>query len=243
MNNYGTMEEEKKSTVSSFADKLKSFASKAQRPGAAASDPKFDSLTSKDDLEGNIKLSEDGGEQAAPSQGSSFLGNIGASLTSAKSFVIGREEPEPQGWLRVFNFLPNEKSYTYAIIAFITAGLFGFLSFFMLTMIVLSPDKFVLFFTLTTSSLLTAFAFLKGPRTYVKSLFVEKNLYASIALLSSIVLSLYFSIIAGSYLWSLLFTLIELNCVLFFFCKMGISLTQVKWVCSTAWSTVSGRFK
>ena len=41
MNNYGTMEEEKKSAVSSFADKIKSFASKASKPGAP-SDPKFD---------------------------------------------------------------------------------------------------------------------------------------------------------------------------------------------------------
>lgn len=46
------MEEEKKSTVSSIADKLKSFASKAQKPGGQAADTKFDSLTSKDDLEG-----------------------------------------------------------------------------------------------------------------------------------------------------------------------------------------------
>ena len=123
------------------------------------------------------------------------------------------------------------------------AGLFGFLSFLMLTMIVLSPDKFVLFFTLTTSALLTGFAFLKGPRTYVKNLFVDKNLYASIALLTSIVLSLYFSVIAGSYLWSLLFIVIELNCILYFFCKAGISIAQVKWVCATAWATISGRFK
>ena len=41
MNNYGTMEEEKKSAVSSFADKIKSFASKAAKPGAP-SDAKFD---------------------------------------------------------------------------------------------------------------------------------------------------------------------------------------------------------
>ena len=157
--------------------------------------------------------------------------------------MIGREEPEPQGWLRVFNCLPNDKSYTYAAIAFIAAGLFGFLSFFMLTMIVLSPDKFVLFFTLTTSALLTGFAFLKGPRTYVKNLFVDKNLYASVALLTSIVLSLYFSLIAKSYLWSLLFILIELNCILYFFCKAGISMSQVKWFCSSAFAAIKGRFK
>ena len=51
MNNYGTMEEEKKSTVSSIADKLKNFASKASKPGVP-SDPKFDQLNNRDDLEG-----------------------------------------------------------------------------------------------------------------------------------------------------------------------------------------------
>ena len=60
MNNYGTMEEEKKGAVSSFADKIKSFASKASKPGSAPSDPKFDQLNSKDDLEGQtIKMQND----------------------------------------------------------------------------------------------------------------------------------------------------------------------------------------
>ena len=65
------MEEEKKSTVSSFTDKLKSFASKAQKPGGAANDPKFDSLNSKDDLEGNVKLREDEADTTS-TQGSNF---------------------------------------------------------------------------------------------------------------------------------------------------------------------------
>ena len=41
MNNYGAMEEEKKSG-SSLADKLKSFTSKASKPGSK--DPKFESF-------------------------------------------------------------------------------------------------------------------------------------------------------------------------------------------------------
>ena len=32
MNNYGTIEEEKKTAIGSFADKIESFASKAKKP-------------------------------------------------------------------------------------------------------------------------------------------------------------------------------------------------------------------
>jgi len=143
--------------------------------------------------------------------------------------------------LRVFNCLSNEKSYTYAIIAFVVAGLFGFLSFVMLAMIVAAPDKFVLMFTFAMLSLLVGLAFLKGPRSYVKNLFVDKNLYASIALIASIILSLWFSLVEKSYVWSLLFCLIELNAMLFFFCNTGISLAQVKWFCSGAFNAAKSR--
>ena len=164
-------------------------------------------------------------------------------MQSAKTFVLGRSEPEPQGWLRIFNCLSNEKSYTYAVISFIVAGLFGFLSFMLLALIVAAPDKFVLMFTLSMIALLTGFAFLKGPRSYVKNLFVDKNLYASIALIASILLSLWCGLIERSYLWSIFFCLVELNAVLFFFCKTGITVTQVKWFCSGALNAAKSRFK
>ena len=84
---------------------------------------------------------------------------------------------------------------TYAMIAFVFAGMFGMLSFMMLAMIAVAPDKFVLMFTFAVCSLLTGFAFLKGPRGYLKNLLVDRNLYASITLLSSMLLSLWASLI------------------------------------------------
>lgn len=44
--------------------------------------------------------------------------SIGGTLNTAKAFVIGRPEPEPQGWVSVFNFMPNDASYCNATIAF-----------------------------------------------------------------------------------------------------------------------------
>ena len=139
--------------------------------------------------------------------------------------------------------MPNDKSYTGAIVAFVFAGLFGMLSFVMLAMIAVAPDKFVLMFTLTMLSLIGGFACLKGPRTYVKNLFVGKNLKASIVLISSILLSLWFSLVHQSYVWSLLFCVIELNAVLYFFCDSGITLTQIKWFCKGMANAVKSRFK
>ncbi len=57
MNNYGAMEEEKKSG-SSLADKLKSFTSKASKPGSK--DPKFESFHTDQDLEGQTISMRDG---------------------------------------------------------------------------------------------------------------------------------------------------------------------------------------
>ena len=75
-------------------------------------------------------------------------------------------------------------------------------------------------FTLTVVSLIAGLAFLNGPITYIKKVTGDKkNLVASGVLFGSMIFSLYFSIIAGSYMMSLLFCFVELNAVLLFFCN------------------------
>jgi hypothetical protein len=54
-----------------------------------------------------------------------------------------------------------------------------------------------------------ALAFMNGPSAYVQKMTEKKNMIASGVLLGSIVMALYFSVIEGSYLWSLLFCIIE----------------------------------
>ena len=169
---------------------------------------------------------------------------LGGKLSQAKNFVLGRKEPEPQGWLSVFNFLSNSKSYMYGGIAFAVAALFGFLSVLMLSTIVFAPEKFVLCFTLTVLALMVGMAFLSGPRMYVKNLFRDKNLIASIVLLTSLVLSLYFSMIAKSYLMSILMCLLELNAILYFFCNTtAISLSTIKTMLKGAWMMLTSFFR
>ena len=163
------------------------------------------------------------------SQQSGF--SIGGTLNAAKAFVIGRPEPEPQGWLSVFNFLPNDASYCNAAIAFGIAGFFLILAIFLVFSIVLAPSKFVMCFSMAMMSMMVGLAFLNGPRVYIKKLFVEKNLVASIVLIASILLSLWFSMIMGSYLLSLLFCVMQLNAILYFFCKTSaFNLGTIKWI-------------
>jgi hypothetical protein len=105
----------------------------------------------------------------------------------------------------------------YAAVAFGVAGLFLFLALMVLPMVVLSPSKFVCCFSLSMCSMIVGLSLLKGVRVYIKDLFNPKNRVASFALLISMLLSLYFSLIAGSYIWSIVFCVIMLNCLIFFF--------------------------
>lgn len=156
--------------------------------------------------------------------------------------MIGKPEPEPQGWLSIFNCLSNEKSYAKAAISFAVAGLLLLLCTVTLFTIVLAPAKFVMLFTFCMFSVLTGLAFLNGPRIYMKKLFIQKNLIASLVLLGSIAMSLYFSLIAPSYLMSLIFCCIQLNAILYFFCSTSaVNMTTLKWIGQGIWQTVCFR--
>jgi len=60
-----------------------------------------------------------------------------------------------------------------------------------------SPFKYVMCFSLAMVSMMVGLAFLNGPGVYIKKLFVEKQLVASFVLITSILLSLWFSMIMG----------------------------------------------
>ena len=104
-----------------------------------------------------------------------------------------------------------------AIASLLVSGLLLFASFLCLPTIVLSPSTFVMCFTFSMIALITAMAFWYGPRLYVKKLFIATNRYASLLLISSMLLALYFSLINPKYVLSLLFCLLELNAVVFYF--------------------------
>lgn len=122
------------------------------------------------------------------------------------------------------------------MITFGIAGVFLMLAIVMIPMIVLSPAKFVMFFSMAMLCMIIGLALLNGPRVYVKKLFIEKNLIASSILISSILLSMWFSIFISSYLWSLLFCLMQLNAILYFFCNTSaVNFGTIKWGFESLW--------
>ena len=99
-------------------------------------------------------------------------------------------------------------------------------------------------FTFAMIALISMLAFLAGPRLYVKKLFMQQNLYASIVLITSILGAIWFSMIQQSYLMSILMCVIELNAVMFYFCKTSaVSLTTVRWICKGLLSWIGGFFR
>jgi hypothetical protein len=222
--------------------------------GASTEKQKFVNLNESTDLEGQtIKLTDDNArapkyamdevQQTAANKPKESSGGIGSKLASAKAFVLGRSEPEPQGALSVFNCLPADKNLVHAGIAFLLCGFFTFLSILMLGTIVAAPDKFVTCYSISIFCLIAALASMSGPRPYIKNLFRNKNLYATIVLLTCMVLSLYFSMIEKAYLMSLLMSIIEMNAVMYFFCgTAAVNLDTIKFMFKAFWMAISGMF-
>jgi hypothetical protein len=112
----------------------------------------------------------------------------------------------------ILSKISDRADYVKAFITFAASGLFLFLSLLTLPMVIVSPQKFTMLFTLAMISLLFALAFLNGPLSYVKKMTTDrKNLIASSVMVVSIVFSLYFSVISSSYLLSLLFCFLEVR--------------------------------
>lgn len=118
----------------------------------------------------------------------------------------------------VISKMNDKKDYTKAFISLALSGVFLLIAVFSLPTIIISPQKFTSLFTISMLCLLVALAFLNGPATYMKKLTEKKNIFATAVMTASIILSLYFSIIEGSYLLSFLFCLIEVRFSLSLIC-------------------------
>mmetsp|Transcript_38643 Transcript_38643/g.37001 ORF Transcript_38643/g.37001 Transcript_38643/m.37001 type:complete len:160 (-) Transcript_38643:52-531(-) len=141
--------------------------------------------------------------------------------------------------LPFFNNVSNKKNYIVGVVAFMIAGLFLLMSLLSLPMLIVSPTKFTLLFTISMIATLVGLAFMNGPQSYLKKLTIKKNRIATGVLLGSILLSLYFSIISGSYLLSLLFCFIQFNAVLlYFFNTFPFGWNAIKSMFTGAWSIV-----
>ena len=149
-----------------------------------------------------------------------------SSLSGFKQMMFSQTSQEQDANNRPMQFvigkMNDQRDYTKAFIFFAVSALFLFFAFITLPMIIVSPQKFTMLFTLSMLSMLVALAFLNGPASYARKLSERRNIVASFVMAASIVLSLYFSVIQSSYLLSLLFCFIEVS----FACYDHCSSTQ-----------------
>ena len=96
------------------------------------------------------------------------------------------------------------KSYKYFAIFLGIGALFLFLSVLFLPTVIFSPHKFALLFSIGSVCMLISMAFYRGPKTYLKKLFRKDQALFSIAYICSLFLTLFSSVIMGSYLLTIL---------------------------------------
>jgi len=130
---------------------------------------------------------------------------LSSSFSSLRTRVSDSETPF------VLSVPKARPDYAKAFIGFAICGLFLLLALFNLPSLVLAPRIFTFLFTSAMVSLLAGIAFYNGPQQYLSRLSQRRNIAASVALTASIVLSLYFSVIQGSYLWSLVFCIVQVR--------------------------------
>lgn len=151
--------------------------------------------SSSSTIASSIDIERQNRVDAAAATAGQGQGGVKGMLQGARNFVLGRAEPEPQGWLSIFNFLPYHRNYTASVICLGVAAFFIVMDVFLAPEIVIVPAKFAMCFTFAMISLIAAMAFLSGPRLYIKKLFMAKNLWATILLIASILGALWFSVI------------------------------------------------
>ena len=105
---------------------------------------------------------------------------------------------------RVEGTLNTGRNWTYFALFAVAGGVFFFLSLTMLPMLLISPGKFTMSFTLGSLCVMTALAFLRNPITYIKSLFEKDRIVVSLVYISSLFLALYASLISGSYFMTII---------------------------------------
>ncbi|KAI8894663.1 vesicle transport protein, partial [Globomyces pollinis-pini] len=88
--------------------------------------------------------------------------------------------------------------------------LFFTIALFTLPMVLLSPGKFALTYTMASLLFLTSFSVLNGWRAQLKHLFCWERAPFTITFLGSMMLTLWFSVVTPSYIPVIFFTVMEI---------------------------------
>jgi hypothetical protein len=109
----------------------------------------------------------------------------------------------------------KERFTTFAILA-IGGAICMIFAFTFLPFVILSPHKFALLFTLGSALMLASFSFLRGHVAFIKHLSSMDRLPFSGSYVISLIGTLYSSLVMGSYLLTMIFSIIQVVALLYF---------------------------
>ena len=110
----------------------------------------------------------------------------------------------------------TKPNYLWMAIFFAAGSLFLLAAFTSLPFIIISPAGFNMYFSLSSTCMLTSVSFYYGPINYFKSLFEKQNLVISLLYIGSTIASLVSIFIGASYLWSIGLVILQGFSVSFF---------------------------
>jgi len=109
----------------------------------------------------------------------------------------------------------KDRFTTFAILA-VAGAICMIFAFTFLPFVILSPHKFALLFTMGSALMLASFSFLRGHVAFVKHLSSMERLPFSGSYVISLVGTLYSSLVMGSYLLTLIFSVVQVVALLYF---------------------------
>ncbi|KAI8809937.1 Got1/Sft2-like family-domain-containing protein [Cladochytrium replicatum] len=115
-------------------------------------------------------------------------------------------------------------------------------AFFSLPFVVLNPAKFATLYTVGSILALSSMALLKGPRAHFKHIASRERLPFSIAYFSSMILTLYFALVQSSYIFTILFSIIQLLALLWYLGSYAPGGTSIMGS-FTRWLTGTGNIR
>ena len=101
------------------------------------------------------------------------------------------------------------------------AAIFAILAFFALDDMASDPWKFMVPVNICLCFFLTGMASMSGAKTFFKALFGDKNTFAGVIYLIGLACAIYFSAVEPDYLYTLFFSVLQINAVMFFFLHMN----------------------
>ncbi|KAF9209018.1 protein transport protein sft2 [Haplosporangium sp. Z 27] len=148
-------------------------------------------------------------------QASNWFGNVRNQVSGYVPVSLGgTSQPQEEDWLGLSWF---QRMAGFAIC--VAGGLACFMiAFFVgLPLLLLKPSKFATSFTLGSILLMASFALLRGPMTHLKALISKERLPFTGAYIGSMVFVLYSSLVANSYILTIIGTVIEVLALVYYF--------------------------